>query len=189
MSTFNELLISTGTLLDSGALVSFHDAHRLVRAAVRLGEPRNAVLLGFITLHDEQSTDGAKEIFARYLTSAGARLRAQSELADREIVLRDHEKIARCAPGTALTLALEERRNAGMRWALQKLTGPGEVDRLANREEAAPRARFSVRCTEPGRIDLTLREEDQVGSRLSHAASQRPRSETRVMCLTVIVDG
>ena len=41
MRSLDELVSHVSELLESGALVSFHDAPRLVRCAKQLGEPRN----------------------------------------------------------------------------------------------------------------------------------------------------
>lgn len=175
-------------LLESGALVSFYDAHRMIRVAKNLGEPRNVVVLGFVALHDDSSTDGARALFAEYLRSAGARLRAQQELAVRPILLKDDGKIARAAPGTTLHLELEEKRVAGLRWTVRSMEGPASIERMPNQDEAAPRARFELQCQRAGLVRLTFAEIEPDGSIYSHAQSRRPTYEPRSMSLTVIVE-
>ncbi|MEL6546077.1 MAG: hypothetical protein AAFQ82_15725 [Myxococcota bacterium] len=188
MRSLDELVSQVSELLDSGALISFHDAHRLVRCAKQLGEPRNSVVLGLLALHDGHSTDGAKALFTEYLRSAGARLQAQSELAERPIVLRDSGKIARSAPGQTLLLELEEKRTAGLRWHVTSLEGPGSATRRPNQDEAAPRARFEVQFRAPGLVHIELQESKQDGPAMSHAHSRQPTYAPRKMTLTVIVE-
>ncbi len=188
VKTLEELVTRVSALLESGALVTFHDAHKMIRTAKNLGEPRNVVVLGFVALHDENSTDGARSLFSEYLRSAGARLRAQQELAARPILLKDDGKIARTAPGSTVRLELEERRVAGLRWTPRALQGPGQIERAPNVDEAAPRARFALHCTRPGLIRLSLDEVEPDGSIYSHAKSRTPTFDTRTMSLTVIVE-
>lgn len=188
MNSVPELIQKIAALLEQGALVSFYDAHRLVRHAHRLGEPAPGILLGLVAVHDELSTDGAQEILADYLRAAGSRIAVQYALASRVVLLRDDGKIARTQPRTTLRIELEERRVAGLRWGLQELSGPARVEKEATRDEPAPRARFLLTCLAPGTVKVRFGESQHTVRRFSHSASQAPSNKTRKMTLSVVVE-
>lgn len=188
MNSTSELIRKIATLLEHGALVSFYDAHRLVRYAHRLGEPAPGILLGLVAVHDELSTDGAQEILADYLRAAGSRIAAQYALASRVVLLRDDGKVARSQPRTTLRIELEERRVAGLRWRLDELSGPARVEKEAARDEPAPRARFLLTCLAPGAVKVRFVESQQISRRFSHSTSQAPSYRIRKMALSVVVE-
>jgi len=188
MLSAEDLIVACGRLLESNALVSFHDAHRFVRAAKRLGEPRSAVVLAFVALHDENATDGAKRILSDYLRAAQERLSEQHALGARTLLLRDSGKVARAAPGADIEVELEERRAAGMRWDIHELAGDATIERTPNRDEKAPRARFTLTLGRLGAIKLVLSENPPNVVHNTKAYSQTPRFTRRYFELVVIVD-